>query len=96
VKEDRRDKLRDLESETSRDYQGSLLSRRLDVLVEGADPERPGHVRGTSCRYVPVSFRGHSPQLLRQVVAVRAVRMESAVLIGEPELPAQRLTLALV
>jgi hypothetical protein len=55
------------------------------VLVEGADPRRPGWARGTSCRYVPVAFRGHAPALIRQVVPVRAVAAEDGTLCGEPE-----------
>ena len=55
--------LRELEAETAQAYQRSLLGRCLDVLCEGADPKRPGHAQGTSCRYVPVSFRGHAPAL---------------------------------
>lgn len=59
--------------------------RRLDVLVEGADPRRPGFVRGTACRYVPVVCRGHAPALLRRRIPVRAVSVEDGVVLGEPE-----------
>ena len=78
-------RLRALESELTHTYQRRLLGRRLAVLVEGTDPKRPGHVQGTSCRYLPVSFRGHAPALLRKVVPVRATRIEAGVLVGEPE-----------
>jgi hypothetical protein len=58
------------------------------VLVEGTDPPRPGHARGTSCRYVPVSFRGHAPALLRERVPVRVTGVTADGLLGEPEPPA--------
>jgi threonylcarbamoyladenosine tRNA methylthiotransferase MtaB len=81
----RRVYLRRLERELADAYFRSLLGRRLDVLVEGPDPERPGYARGTSCRYAPVRFPGHAPALVRRVVPVRAVALEDGVLLGEPE-----------
>ena len=49
----------------------------LDFRIEeGADPRRPGFVRGTSERYTPVAFRGHAPALLRRRVPVRAVGVD--------------------
>ena len=86
IMEDRRERLRELESATASAYRRSLLGRRLDVLVEGADPLRAGHAQGTSCRYVPVSFRGHAPALLRKRVPVRATAVEAGVIVGEPEM----------
>ena len=85
VLEERRNRLRHLEKATALAFQQSLLGRRLEVLVEGVDPRRPGQVQGTSCRYVPVSVRGHAPALLRRLVAVRGKRVESGVIVGEPE-----------
>jgi len=46
----------------------AVLGVWLEVLVEEADAAHSGRVRGTSCRYVPVSFRGHLPALLRRLV----------------------------
>ena len=54
----------ELEREQAAGYYRRLVGRRLEVLVEGADPRRPGHALGTSCRYAPVSFTGHAPALL--------------------------------
>jgi tRNA A37 methylthiotransferase MiaB len=88
IMEERRERLRELEIATGAAYRRSLLGRRLDVLVEGADPLRPGHAQGSSCRYVPVSFRGHAPALLRKRVPVRAVAVEAGVIVGEPEVDA--------
>ncbi len=81
----RREHLRRLEEQLAADYRRRLLGRRLDVLVEGSDPQRPGHVRGTSCRAVQVSFPGFAPALLRRCVPVRAVATAEGVLLGEPE-----------
>lgn len=91
---ERRQRLLELERELATAYQRSLLGRRLDVMVEGADPRRPGWVRGTSCRYVPVAFPGHLPALLGRRVPVLAVAVGDAELHGQP-LP-ERLPLPVV
>jgi threonylcarbamoyladenosine tRNA methylthiotransferase MtaB len=83
---DRRDRLLALEQQLAEEYYRSLLGRTLDVLVEGADRNRPGHVRGTSCRYAPVIFRGHAPALVRHRIPVRAVGLAGGTIQGEPEL----------
>jgi threonylcarbamoyladenosine tRNA methylthiotransferase MtaB len=85
VVQERRRRLLEIEQELADAYYRSLLGRRLDVLVEGADPRRPGWVRGTSCRYAPVSFPGHAPALLRRLVPVRAVALAEGVILGEPQ-----------
>lgn len=84
IMEARRRHLQAIADESLRAYQERLLGRCLDVLVEGADPGRPGHAMGTSCRYVPVAFRGHAPALLRQRVPVRVTHVDDGVLRGEP------------
>jgi threonylcarbamoyladenosine tRNA methylthiotransferase MtaB len=81
---DRRERLLQLERELALAYGRSILGRRLDVLVEGADPDRPGYVRGTSCRYVPVAFPGHAPALIGRRTEVRTVAFENGILLGEP------------
>ena len=87
----RRETLRRLERELAWEYQRSLLGRTLDVLVETADSARPGNVVGTSCRYVPVSFRGYFPALVRRRVPVRAVAVgEDGVIVGEPEIEGEQ------
>jgi len=80
----RRERLRQLGRELASSYQRSLLGRTLDVLVETADPERPGNVIGTSCRSVPVSFRGYPSALIRRCVPVRAVAVAEDGILGEP------------
>src|SRR5262249_28409395 len=69
----RRQRLQELECDLANGYFRSLLGSRLDVLVEGSDPDRPGYVRGTSRRYAPVAFEGRIEALRRQIVPVRAV-----------------------
>jgi threonylcarbamoyladenosine tRNA methylthiotransferase MtaB len=85
IMEDRRERLREIERTTARQYQESLLGRDLDVLVEGADPKRADRAQGTSCRYVPVTFRGHAANLMRQIVRVKAMGVDGGVIVGEPE-----------
>ena len=92
VKAERRERLRLLERELAGAYLRSLVGRRLDVLVEGAEDGRPGFVRGTACRYVPVVFRGYAPALIRRVVPVRATAVAGDALVGEPEEDAARIT----
>jgi threonylcarbamoyladenosine tRNA methylthiotransferase MtaB len=84
VKARRREALHALERDLAARYFQGLVGRTLDVLVEGGDPQRPGHARGTSCRFAPVSFPGDAPALLRRRVAVRALRVEGGVIVGEP------------
>jgi threonylcarbamoyladenosine tRNA methylthiotransferase MtaB len=84
VKAERRRRLEQLSREQAQRFAGGLVGRVLDVLVEGADDGRPGHSRGTSCRYVPVTFPGHAPALVRRRVPVRAVAAVDGVIIGEP------------
>jgi threonylcarbamoyladenosine tRNA methylthiotransferase MtaB len=81
---ERRERLLELERELAGAYCRSLLGRELDVMVEGADPHRPGHVRGTSCRYVPVIFEGHAPALIGRRVPVRAERVADGEVLASP------------
>jgi threonylcarbamoyladenosine tRNA methylthiotransferase MtaB len=81
----RRERLLALEAETMAAYHRRLLGRRLEVLVEGADPRRPGWARGTSCRAVPVAFPGDAAALLARLVPVRAVAVEGGLVLGRPE-----------
>lgn len=85
---ERRQRLKALEEELAAAYARKLLDRRLDLLVEGADPDRPGHVRGTSCRSVPVSIPGHVEALLRRRVPVVPTRWDGGQLVGQPAPPA--------
>jgi threonylcarbamoyladenosine tRNA methylthiotransferase MtaB len=86
VKANRRRQLREIERELQARYLRSLVGRRLDVLVEGADPHRPGWVRGTSCRHVPVSFPGLPAALIRRSVPVNVTAATEGGLLGEPSI----------
>lgn len=81
---ERRLRLLDIEKELAAVYGQSLVGSRLDVLVEGMDPNRPGHAVGTSCRYVPVSLPGFAPSLLGRRVSVRAMTWAGKGIVGEP------------
>jgi threonylcarbamoyladenosine tRNA methylthiotransferase MtaB len=85
VKARRRQALRRLEVEQAQRYYRSLIGRRLDVLVEGADPHLSGCVRGTACRYALVSFAGLPAALIGRRVPVRAVAVRDGVIQGEPD-----------
>ncbi|HYT94538.1 MAG TPA: tRNA (N(6)-L-threonylcarbamoyladenosine(37)-C(2))-methylthiotransferase MtaB [Gemmataceae bacterium] len=85
VTAERRERLRLLEHELADAYHRSLVGRRLEVLVEGADPRRPGLVIGTSCRYAQVAFEGHAPALIRKLVPVRVTSAVDGALLARPE-----------
>src|SRR5262249_49170621 len=80
----RRRRLRELGRELGAAYRRGLLGRRLDVLVEGSDPSRPGWVRGTSCRAVPVVLEGHATALIRRRVRVDAVEVAEDSVLARP------------
>jgi tRNA A37 methylthiotransferase MiaB len=68
----------------------SLIGRRLEVLVEGAEDRRPGFVRGTSCRRVSVAFEGWAPALIRRLIPVRITGIAEDVLLAQLEAEAER------
>ncbi len=82
---ERRRRLLELERDLTTAYCRQLIGRRLDVLVEGAYPDRSGHVQGTACRQVQVVFEGHAPALIRRRVPVRAVSAVEGVVHARPE-----------
>jgi threonylcarbamoyladenosine tRNA methylthiotransferase MtaB len=84
VKAERRRRLLELEAELAVAYHRQLIGRRLDVLVESADPHRPGWVRGTTCRAATAALPGHLPALQRRCVPVRATAVSDGVLLSEP------------
>ncbi len=59
VKSSRGQQLAEIETELRRNYAERLVGKQLRVLVEGTDPQAPGTLVGTSCRYLPVEFPGH-------------------------------------
>jgi threonylcarbamoyladenosine tRNA methylthiotransferase MtaB len=79
----RREIVRQLELDLAIEYRRELIGRTLDVLVEGVDPARQGHLLGTACRYVPVSVPGHDAELIGKRVAARAVQVNRHCLVAE-------------
>jgi threonylcarbamoyladenosine tRNA methylthiotransferase MtaB len=63
-------RLSELERELAEEYYRTLENERVDVLVEQGVPARPGYVRGTDRRYVPVELPGDANDLGRFVTAV--------------------------
>jgi threonylcarbamoyladenosine tRNA methylthiotransferase MtaB len=53
VKNDRCQRLAELEQELREDYFRSLIGQKLTVLVEGTDETRQAASVGTACRYAP-------------------------------------------
>jgi threonylcarbamoyladenosine tRNA methylthiotransferase MtaB len=80
----RRARLLKLEAELTGSFLYRLVGRKLDVLVEGADPNRPGWSIGTSCRHAPTTFPGHAPAVIGRRVPVEAVRAERGTIIASP------------
>jgi len=93
---ERRARLAELEREMANRYMHELIGRRLEVLVEGPDPERPGWVRGTSCRRVRAAFAGWAPGLIRRLVPVLALEINGSILLARPEAELQRYPLPLL
>jgi threonylcarbamoyladenosine tRNA methylthiotransferase MtaB len=56
VKQQRSQRLNDLERRLLERYARSLIGRRLQVMVESPLVQRPGMAYGTSCRYVHVAL----------------------------------------
>jgi threonylcarbamoyladenosine tRNA methylthiotransferase MtaB len=93
---ERRQRLGEIGGELAAVYQQGLVGRRLELLVEGPDPHRPGNVQGTSCRAVPITFAGHAPALRGRLVPVRAVGVGDGMILARPEPRPGRLPLPLV
>jgi threonylcarbamoyladenosine tRNA methylthiotransferase MtaB len=85
VKAERRQRLRAVAAHVAQQELQLHVGHILDVLVEGAAPDRPGHMVGTSCRYAPVVFPGSLPALLRRRVPIRIRAVDNGVLVGEAE-----------
>jgi len=63
-------RLSELERELAEEYYRTLENERLEVLVEQGVLARPGYVRGTDRRYVPVELPGDANDLGQFVTAV--------------------------
>jgi threonylcarbamoyladenosine tRNA methylthiotransferase MtaB len=71
VKQERRQRLLELEASLRNRYCQHLAGKPLEVLVEGEFPDRPGRLLGTACRLLPVEFDGPAT-LIGQFATVTA------------------------
>ncbi len=69
VKKHRMQQLGQVERELAREFYKSMLGNRIEILVEQEIPDRPGWVRGTERRYIPVAMPGSSDDVGRLVTA---------------------------
>lgn len=86
---ERRQRLQALADDLTAAYARRLVGRTLEVLVEGPDETRPGHVRGSACRALGVSFPGDASTLRRELVLVGITGVATGVLLGEAETPSR-------
>jgi threonylcarbamoyladenosine tRNA methylthiotransferase MtaB len=63
VKRERCQRLAVLERQLATDYYAQWIGRDLEVLVERPSDHRPGWLRGTDRRYIPVEFPGDENQI---------------------------------
>jgi threonylcarbamoyladenosine tRNA methylthiotransferase MtaB len=84
VVEERRARLLALEAQCRDTYARTLIGWELDVLVEASTPRNAGHVRGTSCRHLPVELPGLADALLGRRVLVRPHRLSHGTLLADP------------
>lgn len=85
ILQDRRNRLLIADRELRLKYYDSLVGRTMDLLVESEDPDRPGKMRGTTCRYA-ASLLETVPALAGRLVPVIATRRQEEHLIVEPVL----------
>ena len=69
VRKERCRKLAQVERELAEKYYRSLEGDSLEVLIEQPCEDRPGFVRGTDRRYVPVELRGTKAETGSLVIA---------------------------
>ena len=96
VKQERVERLTELETKLREQYYRSLVERKLQVLVEGSfkphdmtasiDRKTPQAIwyRGTSCRYATVEFASRKTRLERKLVDVVVLDAERDRLIAQP------------
>jgi threonylcarbamoyladenosine tRNA methylthiotransferase MtaB len=72
LKKDRCDRMSVLERQLARSYYESMLGEPLQVLVERESEVRPGWVRGTDRRYIPVEVPGTTADTGNFVQAIGA------------------------
>lgn len=70
VKRDRCRRLAVLERQLATEYYTRWIGRPVEVLVEGAVPGRPGWLRGTDRRYIPVEVPGQRDEIGKFVAGI--------------------------
>lgn len=84
IKAARRKRLLEVEAVLIEKFQTQMVGRVLDVLVEQPLENRPGWVRGTSCRHLQVGFEGVYGALKKQRFPIRITKIEKGLLVGDP------------
>jgi len=80
VKNERLDRLAELEKRLRDRYYSSLAGVPLQVLVEAPHPDRPQEIIGTACRYVPVQLTDPRHQRGQLVSVIPSRLMEGRLL----------------
>ncbi len=85
VKQERGKRLAALETELRRQYFGSLVGERLQLLIESFDGES-GTAKGTTCRYAPatVQLATTNKELTGTLVDVEVTDVESDAVLAAP------------
>jgi len=86
VKKERCQRLTELDRQLTHRYHQKLLGKPLTVLVEARPASRPGHVRGTACRYVPVELPGSTGDVGKLVEVTAIDSQDGAVGASRREL----------
>ncbi len=84
IKASRRKRLLEVEADLIDQFQTQMVGRVLDVLVEQPLENRPGWVRGTSCRHLQVGFEGVYGALRKHRFPIRITKIEKGLLVGDP------------
>ncbi|MEX1098174.1 MAG: tRNA (N(6)-L-threonylcarbamoyladenosine(37)-C(2))-methylthiotransferase MtaB [Planctomycetales bacterium] len=82
VRKQRCDRLARLERELATEYYRNLIGEPLEVLVERECEDRPGWMRGTDRRYVPVELPGAAEDIGRLVAATGRSALEHCLEAG--------------
>jgi threonylcarbamoyladenosine tRNA methylthiotransferase MtaB len=90
VKKERCRRLAELDRQLAHRYHQKLLGKPLTALVEARPASRPGWVRGTACRYVPVELPGSISDVGELIDVTAEISQDGAVSASRRELGACR------
>ncbi|RMG37173.1 MAG: tRNA (N(6)-L-threonylcarbamoyladenosine(37)-C(2))-methylthiotransferase MtaB [Planctomycetota bacterium] len=82
LRRERVQRLSIVERELAFGYYRQLVGQRLEVLVERQSEQRPGWLRGTDRRYVPVEFPGSTDEI-GQLVECRGIQATPEGVVAE-------------